>query len=405
MTESPQQIAELRIAEALETGAAKLNLADLSLDALPEAIGKLTALQSLNLGNNQLSALPEAIGKLTALQSLNLWGNQLSALPEAIGKLTALQELYLHGNSGLSLPPDVLGPEMIEVLRDKKQPAAPADILAFYFRSRSEATRPLHLAKILIVGQAAVGKTSLVRRLKGESFDEHERATEGISIADWSVPLEGDAREGDVKVKVWDFGGQEVMHATHQFFLTKRSLYLVVLDARRGEDDCRLHYWLKIVESYGGGSPVIVVINKCEPPHWLELNERRLRTDYPSIRQFLKVSCASGTGIGELRQLVEAQVRELPHVADAVPTSFFDLKRDLESRTKDYLTFAEYQEACRAHGIERQQDQKSFLRILHALGSMLNYDDPEILTHCVTPMCSSQSGSSPGSIRSSTATP
>ena len=233
------------------------------------------------------------------------------------------------------------------------------------------------MSKILIVGQAAVGKTSLVRRLKREPFDPNGGMTVGINIAPWSVAIDEVAGEGAIQVKIWDFGGQEVMHATHQFFLTKRSLYLVVLDARKGEDESRLHYWLKIVESYGGGSPIIVVINKCEPPHWLELNERRLHNDYPSIQKFFKISCESGAGIDELRQLVEIQVREMPHVADPVPASFFELKRDLEAQTKDYLTFAEYQEACGAHGIERKQDQESFLRILHSLGSMLNYDDPD----------------------------
>ena len=44
------------------------------------------------------------------------------------------------------------------------------------------------------------------------------------------------------------------MHATHQFFLTKRSLYLVVLNAREGETRGRLDYWLKIIDSFGGDS-------------------------------------------------------------------------------------------------------------------------------------------------------
>ncbi len=35
------------------------------------------------------------------------------------------------------------------------------------------------------------------------------------------------------------------MHATHQFFLTKRSLYLLVLDARLGQDENRVEYWLE----------------------------------------------------------------------------------------------------------------------------------------------------------------
>lgn len=53
------------------------------------------------------------------------------------------------------------------------------------------------------------------------------------------------------------------MHSTHRFFLSERSLYLVVIEARR-EDDDSVFAWLKTVRNRGGDSPVIVVINKCD---------------------------------------------------------------------------------------------------------------------------------------------
>ncbi len=89
--------------------------------------------------------------------------------------------------------------------------------------------RPLNEAKVILVGQGAVGKTSLVKRLMTDEFDPEEHKTEGIDIKRWGVKV---GRQ-EVQLNVWDFGGQEIMHATHQFFLTKRSLYLLVLDSRR----------------------------------------------------------------------------------------------------------------------------------------------------------------------------
>jgi internalin A len=44
------------------------------------------------------------------------------------------------------------------------------------------------------------------------------------------VPLPNS--QDQAHLNVWDFGGQEIMHATHQFFLTRRSLYLLVLSGR-----------------------------------------------------------------------------------------------------------------------------------------------------------------------------
>ena len=51
-------------------------------------------------------------------------------------------------------------------------------------------------------------------------FKGDESKTQGINITDWSVR----SSYGDVRLNIWDFGGQEIMHATHQFFLTERSL-------------------------------------------------------------------------------------------------------------------------------------------------------------------------------------
>ena len=70
-------------------------------------------------------------------------------------------------------------------------------------------------------------------------------------------------------------------------------------------------------------------------------------------------------------------MRELPNVADPMPISFFYFKEDLEARNVNYLTVAEYQNACVAHGVNGKSEQESFLRILYALGSVLNFDDPE----------------------------
>ena len=53
------------------------------------------------------------------------------------------------------------------------------------------------------------------------------------------------------------------MHATHQFFLTQRSLYLARAQRpRRVGEDADAEYWLKLIESFGGNSPVIVALNK-----------------------------------------------------------------------------------------------------------------------------------------------
>ncbi|MBT4627428.1 MAG: hypothetical protein HOC63_12145, partial [Rhodospirillales bacterium] len=64
------------------------------------------------------------------------------------------------------------------------------------------------------------------------------------------------------------------MHATHQFFLSHRSLYILVLDGRRDE---KTEYWLKNIESFGGNSPILIVMNKIDQNPSFELNQRFLK--------------------------------------------------------------------------------------------------------------------------------
>jgi internalin A len=286
--------------------------------------------------------------------------------------------LSLHGNDGLGIPPEFLGPTWEDLRDRKKKPAAPWTILDYYFRTRKASERrALNEVKVILVGQGSVGKTSLVKRIVYDTFSPGEEKTEGIYIErEWSVP--GRSQDEKVQVNFWDFGGQEIMHATHQFFLTKRTLYLLVLDARKGENESNLHYWLKIVASFGGNSPILVVTNKCEQYH-LDLNETRLKKDYPGIRGFFETSCEKATGIAELKAAVEREIRAMPHVYDLLPIEYFTVKKELESLAArcNHITTRDYYALCVQHGIRDLREQDALLRSLHDLGSVLSFNDPD----------------------------
>nr|WP_263012802.1 hypothetical protein [Laspinema sp. D3b] len=79
---------------------------------------------------------------------------------------------------------------------------------------------------MIVVGEGGVGKTSLLKALRGESFNPQEFTTNGIDIRtrEFSHPTKPAVT---MQLHVWDFGGQQIYHATHQFFLTKRSVFFL----------------------------------------------------------------------------------------------------------------------------------------------------------------------------------
>jgi internalin A len=364
------------IQEARENRNNTLNLSNQALTELPESITQLSQLQSLMLDGNRLTTLPESLARLSQLQLLSLINNRLTMLPEALQKLPKLEELYLHGNEALGLPMEVLG--------SPSKSVKPSAILDYYFRTRVGERRPLNEAKLILVGRGAVGKTSIVNRLVHETFTD-EKKTEGIKITEWSLKV-GEKRD-KVRLNVWDFGGQEIMHATHQFFLTERSLYLLVLSGREGVEDADAEYWLKLIQSFGGGnSPVVVVLNKIKE-HPFDVNRNALQRKYPFIREFVKTDCEDATGIEELRRVVERETDNLEHLRDAFPASWFSIKDKLAGMKKNYLSFEEYRSECATLGEEDPQAQESLAFHLHNLGIALNYKDDTRLkdTHVLNP--------------------
>ncbi len=374
LTELPSEIAHL---DQLQ----RLFLSSNRLTVLPPEIGQLAQLQTLGLGDNQLAVLPSEIAHLAQLQTLDLSSNQLAELPPKIAQLQNLQRLFLHSNEALNIPPEILGPTRQEVFGGKVVTTVdPAEILVYYFRLKDEEPRPLHEAKILIVGEGAVGKTSLVNRIVFDRHNPDEPKTDGIAILDWQIETHKSPEGETLDLHIWDFGGQEIMHATHQFFLTRRSLYLLVVEARKGDDGTQLVHWLRIIQSFGGDSPVLVVINKTEGSNTPDLDETRLRIDHPNIRGFYPTSCREPpAGFGPLKAAIIRELESLDHVYSPLPATYFEVKKQLEGLTEDadFVDVDQYQRLAAEQGIKEAGEQKRLLRFLHDLGSVLHFDDPE----------------------------
>jgi len=358
-----------------------LYLNEMKLMSLPTDIGQLQHLQRLYLDGTQLTSLPAEVWQLQQLQQLYLSDTQLTSLPAEVGQLQQLQRLDLSYTQLTSLPAEIRQLRKLKVLdlRGTKLPLPPEilvkvnepqTILDYYF----QAHQPLNEAKLLLVGQGGVGKTSLVKRLTEGRFSPEEAKTEGINIQPWQMQVNGQ----EIRLNIWDFGGQEIMHATHQFFLTHRSLYLLVLDARQGEQEGRLEYWLKLIRSFGGDSPVIVVLNKCDQHH-LALDQRGLKYKYyPNLKGFVETSCQSGVGLAELKEQIHQELAQMTHVRDLMPPTWVTIKSRLEAMQADYLPYHQYLSICEEESIHSQEDQSRLIRLLHDLGIALNYPDARL---------------------------
>ncbi|MCP5104754.1 MAG: GTP-binding protein, partial [bacterium] len=210
--------------------------------------------------------------------------------------------------------------------------------------------------------------TSLLKRLTKKKFDPEEPSTHGINIRDLGTTVD----DKQIKMHLWDFGGQEIMHASHQFFLSKRSLYILVLDGRKDE---KIEYWLKHIESFGGNSPILVVLNKADEQHAFDVNRKFLKAKYNSIQNFFRVSCKTGRGIPDFANGLRKSLSLVEHLKTTWPRTWFNVKDYLEERTEDYITYEQFKKICRGKNIADTKNQATLIEFLNDLGVVLHLKD------------------------------
>jgi internalin A len=353
----------------------RLDLSGNQLTTLPDWLRQLSQLRMLYLSDNQLTTLPDWLGQLSQLQTLFLSDNQLTTLPETIQRLRSLGRLFLHGNPALCIPRSILGPES-DAVRDKdKRASSPNAILDYYF-GQKQTGRPLNEMKLLLVGRGGTGKTSLARALQGHSFSQRLKETKGVTITPWTLK----AGKDRVKVHTWDFAGQVITHAAHQFFFTQQSLYILVLTGRENSERTDAEYWLRLIQAFGTDrasgdmSPVIVALNKAKS-HPCHVDRNALREKYPFIVDFVDTDCKTGTGISTLKRMVEKTATRLPAVRLPFPSAWWAIKEALEKKDRDHLSYSDYRTLSARLGEPNESKQDSLAVILHALGVALNYAD------------------------------
>ena len=357
-----------------------LHLSFNQLRELPTEITQLVNLTTLVLSRNPLSELPAEITQLANLTTLHLSGIQLSELPAEITQLANLTTLVLSRNQLIELPVEITQLANLTTLDLEGNPlkSPPLEIakqgieaIFEYLRQLQKKETPVNEAKLILVGQGDVGKTCLAKRLIYDEFIE-DKTTEGIDILKWSITAPTNIKE-EIKLNVWDFGGQDIYHATHQFFLTKRSVYLLVWNARKSRDYEHIYYWLHTIEAFGEDSPIILVLSKLNERKD-DLNMTDLREKFPQIVELYKVDSKDCQGIPALKDAISNTAWQLPHMQTPWIDSWFRVREQLETDENDWIGYNKFRQICQSEGLDKKQTD-ILDEYLHDLGVIIHFQD------------------------------
>ncbi len=377
----------------------------------PRVTNRLERTKVLNFTGNRIAEIPDGIARLQLLESLRLTDNRLSRLPDGMTGLRCLKTIYLGGNKIGQLPdwlfdlPDVemidfssnrirkIDPRLLEMkhllmasfrgnpLEDPPIEVAEKGLAAIreYYRQRAEeGIDHLYEAKLLILGEGGAGKTTLAKKIHDANYElKEEDTTKGIEVTQWSFPLKSGQ---DFRVNIWDFGGQEIYHATHQFFLTRRSLYAIVADDRKEDTD--FNYWLQVVELLSDKSPVLIIENEKQDRK-KEINESALRGRFDNLMEILETNLATNRGLANILKAIQSHMERLPHVGAALPKNWVRVREALESDPRNYISLEEYLKVCEQNGFTNEQDMLQLSGYLHDIGVFLHFQDDPLLRQTV----------------------
>jgi len=244
----------------------------------------------------------------------------------------------------------------------------------------------LYEAKLLIIGDGGAGKTSLAWKMKDLTTsmpEEGNDRTKGIDIQ--ALPIQNrQNKDKPFLMNVWDFGGQGYYHSTHQFFLTKRSLYVIVNNTRINKTD--FNHWLQTVSLFSENSPVIIVENEVGAAK-SELDLRGLQQHFDNIL-YVRAADISNTIDGRLQKLIadiKMDVQRLPHVGSELPKQWVKIREELaEVSTKEaHISDKDFYKICRKHQITKKDALQRLGDLFHDLGIFLHFRTDEVLKRTV----------------------
>jgi len=209
-------------------------------------------------------------------------------------------------------------------------------------------------------------------------YDSEEPQTHGVHLDPLELPHPVFA-DKTMRLNVWDFGGQLEYRATQRFYLTDRSLFLLVWNSRRGwRSGGQVEAWPQAITNAAPSSPIIIVATHCIESV-ADLDETDIYRRYSKVARILRVDCKDGTGIPELHAEVVRQASTLPLMGARWPSYWSRAQADLAAEPGRYVTTRQATAILRKAGVRDEMYRHTLLGALHDRGEILHYvNHPEL---------------------------
>ncbi|XP_071810054.1 ras-related protein Rab-43-like [Asterias amurensis] len=165
-----------------------------------------------------------------------------------------------------------------------------------------------YLFKIVLIGDAGVGKTCVVQRFKSGTFLEKQHSTIGVDFTMKSLIVDGKK----IKLQVWDTAGQERFRTITQSYYRSANGVIIAYDITKKETFNNVPRWIEDVQKYAGNAVAQVLIgNKkdLEELRQVDFSDAQAIAQHHSMIQCLETSAKDSTNVEQTFALLARELK------------------------------------------------------------------------------------------------
>ncbi|XP_075958856.1 ras-related protein Rab-34 isoform X1 [Anarhichas minor] len=169
-------------------------------------------------------------------------------------------------------------------------------------------TVSFNIAKVIVVGDVAVGKTCLISRFRKGAFDKNYKATIGVDFEMERFEVLG----VPFSLQLWDTAGQERFKCIASTYYRGAQAIIVVFDLSSESSLTHARQWLEDAMKENDPSSVLLFLvgtkkdlsvgginQKRSPDQLVQIEEEAIRLSEEIKAEYWAVSAKSGDGVGD----------------------------------------------------------------------------------------------------------
>ena len=199
------------------------------------------------------------------------------------------------------------------ILKCKRQFFGMSEEPAVTIREPGKGEEGEFVYKICILGEPAVGKTSLIRNYVKKQFETEHIKTVGVDISKQPLIVDVEGKKISINLMFWDLAGQAMFHMLHKVYLNGAKGVIIAFDLTRSKTLVNAESWYLQCKKYGYDDvPKILVGNKADLKDKREVSEEAIKKQLENlgIADSFETSALDGINVEKLFETLARKVHK-----------------------------------------------------------------------------------------------